>query len=67
MTSNQYYYTFKEAKQCLLYHTALNEIISDLNDNRLDDLSNETLESLKHIDATSENTSTFPENLVAMR
>lgn len=46
--------TFKEAKECLLYHTALNEIISDLNDNRLDDLSNETLESLKHIDATSE-------------
>lgn len=45
--------TFKDSRNCLLYYIALDQIASESNDERLNDLSNRTLESLEHIDATS--------------
>lgn len=45
--------TFKEANDCLLYHVARDELNAILNDERLDDLSNETLATLENVDATS--------------
>lgn len=44
---------FKEAGDCLLYHSALDELAGFRDDDRLDDLSNETLATLEVIDATS--------------
>lgn len=45
--------TFKEASDCLLYHSARHELDAILNDERLDDLSKETLATLQNLDATS--------------
>lgn len=45
--------TFKEASDCLLYHSARRELSAILNDDRLDDLSKETLATLKNLDATT--------------
>lgn len=45
--------TFKEASDCLLYHGARRELHGILNDERLDDLSRETLATLQNLDATS--------------
>ncbi len=45
--------TFKEASDCLLYHSARHELKSFLDDERLDDLSKETLATLENIDAAS--------------
>lgn len=44
---------FKEASDCLLYHTALDELALLRDDDRLGDLSNETLATLEDMDATS--------------
>lgn len=44
---------FKDASDCLLYHSARHELKAFLNDERLDDISNETLATLENIDATS--------------
>lgn len=44
---------FKEANDCLHYQVARHEINSMLNDERLDDLSDETLATLEGIDAMS--------------
>lgn len=45
--------TFKEANDCLLYHSARHELNAVLNDERLSDLSNETLATLENLDTTS--------------
>ena len=45
--------SFKEANDCLLYHAARHELNAILNDERLADLSKETLATLENIDATS--------------
>lgn len=45
--------TFKEANDCLLYHGILHELNAVLNDERLGDLSHESGETLKSLDATS--------------
>lgn len=45
--------TFKESSDCLLYHVARQELKAILKDERLDDLSNETLTTLENLDATS--------------
>ena len=45
--------SFKEANDCLLYHAARHELNAILNDERLDDLSKETLATLENVDATS--------------
>ena len=44
---------FKEANDCLLYHMARSELNAVLNDERLGDLSAETLATIEDIDATS--------------
>lgn len=44
---------FKEANDCLLYHVARHELNIILTDDRLQDLSNETLKTLENIDAAS--------------
>ena len=44
---------FKEASDCLLYHSALHELSAFRDDDRLDDLSSATLATLQGIDATS--------------
>lgn len=44
---------FQESRRCVLYHAALREIGSELNDERIDDLSGETLATLESMDSTS--------------
>jgi hypothetical protein len=48
--------TFKEASDCLLYHAARHELNNFVTDERLDDLSKETLAALKDLDATTSRT-----------
>lgn len=45
--------TFKQATDCLAYHEAVSEVRSLLKDERLEDLSNETLETLRAMDTAS--------------
>lgn len=45
--------SFKESSDCLLYHSARQELEYFLSDERLDDLSGRSLEALEGIDATS--------------
>lgn len=45
--------SFKEASDCLRYHAARRELNAVLNDERLGDLSSETLATLERLDATS--------------
>lgn len=44
---------FKQANDCLAYHAAMSEMRSMLEDERLEDLSNETMETLRAMDAES--------------
>lgn len=44
---------FKEARDCLAYHAVREELSTVLNDERLQDLSSESLASLERIDATT--------------
>ncbi len=44
---------FRESRHCVLYYAALREIASELNDERLDDISGESLATLEDADATT--------------
>ena len=44
---------FQESRRCVLYHAALSAIDSELNDERMDDLSRETLATLESMDSTT--------------
>lgn len=44
---------FQESRRCVLYHAAIKEIDSELNDDRRGDLSGETLATLESMDSTT--------------
>lgn len=57
--------TFKQATDCLAYHEAVSEVRSMLEDERLEDLSDETLETLRAMDTASARNVSLVERLEA--